>query len=149
MLPAGTVQGANMFFLRRVFERVGHFSEDLGPGTPNLSCEDIELAARASFAGFAGVTLPEVIVYHHHRRKPGSPESDATLRGYAVGRGAYYAIGITRGINEFWQLWARLQASKGQMPDAQAMDLEREFRGAADYLKLQLEKKQMVASRFG
>ena len=143
VLPAGMVQGANMFFLRQVFERVGYFSEDLGPGT-SFNCADIELASRASSAGFVGVMLPNVIVHHHHRRRPGSAESDAMLRGYAAGRGAYYAIGITRGINEIWQLWARLFASKGQMPDALAMQLELEFRGAADYLKHYLEKKQML-----
>jgi GT2 family glycosyltransferase len=143
VLPTGMVQGANMFFLRQVFERAGNFSEDLGPGTA-FNCADIELAARASFAGFVGVMLPEVIVYHHHQRKPGSAESDTTLRGYTAGRGAYYAIGMTRGINEFWQLWARLFVSKGQMPDARAMQLELEFRGAADYLKHYLEKKQML-----
>src|SRR5262249_37594763 len=98
----------------------------------------------ASLAGFAGVILPDVIVYHHHHRKAGSAESDATLRGYAAGRGAYYAIGITRGINEFWHVWARWYASKGQIPDAQVMELEREFRGAADYLKFYLEKKRKL-----
>src|SRR5262249_24467442 len=140
-LRAGLVQGANMFFLRQVFERVGHFSEDLGPGTPLLAAEDCELAARASFAGFVGVMLPATVVYHHHRRKPGSAESNATTRGYAVGAGAYYAIGLTRGIGAFRQVWARSCASKVQMSDALAMRLELEFRGAADYLKLYLEKK--------
>src|SRR5262249_30098401 len=62
VIRAGLVQGANMFFLRQVFERVGHFSEGLGPGTPLLAAEDCELVARASSAGFAGVMLPDVIV---------------------------------------------------------------------------------------
>src|SRR5262249_5950132 len=46
VIRAGLVQGANMFFLRQVFERVGHFSEGLGPGTPLLAAEDCELVAR-------------------------------------------------------------------------------------------------------
>ncbi len=137
LLPGGMIQGANMFFLRRIFEEVGNFSEDLGAGTP-FPCEDIEFATRASFAGFTGALLPSVIVYHHHERKPGSLESDATLRGYDTGRGAYYAIALTRGLNECWQLWSRQSQSNGPMSKALAAKLEREFRGAADYLKVHL-----------
>jgi len=137
LLPAGMIQGANMFFQRRVFEEIGNFSEDLGAGTP-FPCEDIEFATRASFAGFTGALLPSVIVYHHHERKPGSLESDATLRGYDIGRGAYYAIALIRGLNECWHLWSGQSQSNGPMSKALAAKLEREFRGAADYLKLHL-----------
>jgi GT2 family glycosyltransferase len=139
LLPTGAIHGANMFFLRSVFKRIGNFSEDLGPGT-QFHCEDIEFAARASLAGFTGVLLPSAIVYHHHRRKPGSAESDAALRGYDFGRGAYYAIGLSHGLNEFWRHWASLSWSNGPMSKALAAQLEREFRGAADYLKHYVEK---------
>ena len=37
LLPAGAIQGCNMFALRAVFDRVGLFAEDLGPGTPLLA----------------------------------------------------------------------------------------------------------------
>ena len=139
LLSVGLIQGLNMFALRQVFDSVGLFSEDLGLGTPFV-CEDIEFAARASFAGFTGVLLPNVIIYHHHGRKPGSPEAEATLRGYDMGRGAYYAGLMTRGINEVWQLWSSLSRSTGRMPPATAAQLQREFQGAADYLKLYISQ---------
>jgi GT2 family glycosyltransferase len=134
LLPAGAIHGSNMFALREVFERAGQFADDIA-GNTHLRCEDIEFATRASIAGFTGVLLPNVIVYHNHGRKPGSPESEAILRQYDTGRGAYYAIQLTRGINECWQLWSQLSATRGPMSDALATKLEREFRAAADYLK--------------
>jgi hypothetical protein len=139
LLPAGLIPGANLFIIKEVFERVGGFSEDLGPGTP-FGCEDIEFGTRLSLAGCTGVLLPSVIVYHHHGRKPGTPESEAQLREYDTGRGSYYAIQLTRGVNECWQLWSRLSATQGPMPDALAARLEREFRAAADYLKHHLSR---------
>jgi GT2 family glycosyltransferase len=141
LLPAGAVQGANMFALRQVFERVGPFADDI-PGRTHLRCEDIEFANRASVAGFTGVHLPSVIVYHHHGRKPGSAEADQILCQYDTGRGAYYAIQLTRGINECWQLWSQLSRTQGPMPDALAARLEREFRGAADFLKYHLSTRK-------
>jgi len=141
LLRAGVIQGANMFFSRPIFESVGYFREDLGAGTLFKSAEDTEFATRASFAGFSGVMLPDVIVYHHHRRKLGSAESHATLRGYDIGRGAYYAIRLIQGADDIWELWAQLSQSQGPMSDALATRLEREFRGAADYLQHHLGKK--------
>jgi len=143
LLHAGLIPGANMFALRQVFERVGNFAEDI-PEYTSLRCEDVEFATRASLGGFTGVLLPSVIVHHHHGRKPGSPESDAILRQYDTGRGAYYAIQLTRGINEVWQLWSRSSLGQGPMSNALAARLEREFRGAADYLRYYLSKKDRV-----
>jgi len=140
LLPAGLIPGANMFALRSVFDRIGGFSEDFGGAAP-FAGDDVEFATRASLAGFTGVLLPSVIVHHHHGRKPGSPESEAQLEAYDIGRGAYYAVLLTRGINESWQLWSRFSAAQGPISDALAVRLEREFRGAADYLKYYLSKK--------
>ncbi len=87
LLPTGTFQGANIFFLREVFEKAGKFRDDMGSGTP-FPCEDIEFGTRASLAGFAGVFTPLVKVFHHHGRKAGSDEADETVLGYERGRGA-------------------------------------------------------------
>jgi hypothetical protein len=35
VLPAGTFQGVNIFFLRGVFEKAGKFREDMDSGTPD------------------------------------------------------------------------------------------------------------------
>jgi GT2 family glycosyltransferase len=88
-IVAGSIQGCNMALRREVLEAIGGFDPRLGPGTPFI-CEDVDLAARASAAGWIGGYFPEVLVYHHHGRK--TREEEATLiRGYGWGRGAYFA----------------------------------------------------------
>jgi glycosyltransferase involved in cell wall biosynthesis len=57
VLPTGTFQGANIFFLREVFEKAGKFRDDMGSGTP-FPCEDIEFGTRASLAGFTVMFSP-------------------------------------------------------------------------------------------
>jgi len=88
-IPAGSIQGCNMAFRREVLEAIGGFDPKLGPGTPFI-CEDVDLAARASAAGWVGGYFPEMLVYHHHGRKTQAEEA-ALIRGYGWGRGAYFA----------------------------------------------------------
>ncbi len=133
ILPAGMIQGANLFFHRKVFQTAGLFNPDMGAGTP-FPCEDIEMATRASLHGFTGVLLPTVRVYHHHGRKPGSPESTQVLAGYDTGRGAYYASLIHRGVGDTWKLWGSQTRANNPMPAAATERLSRELHGAADYL---------------
>lgn len=137
VLPAGLIQGANMFVLRDVFSKVGAFRDDMGAGTP-FPCEDIEFATRCSLAGYTGVLLPEVRVFHHHGKKAGSPEAEATLHGYDFGRGAYYASLITQGVTKAWEVWMR-QSRVGASNQENLLRLEREFKGAAEYIRHQLE----------
>jgi LPS sulfotransferase NodH/glycosyltransferase involved in cell wall biosynthesis len=122
ILTAGSIQGANMFFAREVFQRAGLFNENMGSGTP-FPCEDIEMATRASVHGFHGVLLPELKVVHDHRRKRGSPEADRTVEGYDFGRGAYYAA-----------LFAAGYIQRSEMPNK--AKLLREIEGAERYLEL-------------
>lgn len=88
-IPAGIFSSANMALPRAVFEAVHGFDEDLGPGTPFV-CEDVDLVARISAAGWRGVYDPRLLVHHHHRRKT-EADAAALTRVYDVGRGAYYA----------------------------------------------------------
>lgn len=138
VLPTGTFQGANIFFLREVFEKAGKFREDMGSGTP-FPCEDIEFGTRVSLAGFTGVFTPLVKVFHHHGRKAGSAEADETVLGYERGRGAYYGSLIIDGINEAWKLWLASSHTGGPPPPQVLARLEREFRGAADYIRYRLD----------
>lgn len=86
---AGVLQGANWAARRTALEQVGGFDPNLGPGTPFV-CEEVELQARLSAAGWIGAFDPRPLVYHHHRRK--SPRDLTALqRTYDLGRGAYYA----------------------------------------------------------
>ena len=129
LLPAGSIQGANMFFLRSVFQKAGLFDERMGAGT-DFPCEDIEMATRASLAGFVGIQIPEPVVHHHHRRKAGSPEADATVAQYDFGRGAYYASLIARGVPGVWDFWRNCGGLEQPLSAGKLSSLERELKGA-------------------
>lgn len=91
-VAAGLLHGANMGFRRRVFDELGGFDENLGAGSPVSCGEDIELAARASAHGFRGGYFPEPVVSHSHGRR--DADAAALMRGYDVGRGAFYTAMI-------------------------------------------------------
>jgi glycosyltransferase involved in cell wall biosynthesis len=87
-IPAGLIQGANFSFRKATLEAIGGFDDHFGAGTA-FPCEDVDVLARASGAGWAGTSDPRPCVYHHHRRKT-KEEMKRLMRGYDVGRGAYY-----------------------------------------------------------
>jgi glycosyltransferase involved in cell wall biosynthesis/predicted O-methyltransferase YrrM len=108
VLGTGTIQGANMFFGRAVFQKAGPFNENMGAGTP-FACEDIEMATRASMRGFRGIRFPELKVQHDHGRKRGTPEANRTVEAYDFGRGAYYAALTVAGYRQASELPALLK----------------------------------------
>ena len=107
-IPAGFIQGANMIFHRRVINKIGYFDLMLGAGTLFPS-EDIDYVARAAYAGFTGAQVPDLIVYHHHGRKPGTDHKNI-LKTYDYGRGAYYAKFILKGKFGFIFHWLKQSA---------------------------------------
>ena len=144
VVPAGAVQGANMFFLREVFQAIGLFNEDMGAGTA-FPCEDIEMACRASHHGFTGALLPGFTVYHHHGKKHGSPEAIKTINSYDIGRGAYYANLLSKGSPGVWEFWQSKFSALGGADNGQNMaKLSREFSGAALYIDFLVNTKQAV-----
>jgi glycosyltransferase involved in cell wall biosynthesis len=130
VLPAGYIQGANMFFARKVFQRAGLFNEDMPGGS------DIEMATRASLQGFRGVLLPELKVLHDHGRKRGSTEAERKVERYDFERGAYYASLILMGNRQAWELWAETT------PSNDPARLAREMSGAQHYLELMTKKEK-------
>lgn len=56
----------NMACTRAVFDRIGGFSEDVGPGTPNGVGEDPDFYYRAMRVGVAIVYDPLAVVHHDH-----------------------------------------------------------------------------------
>jgi GT2 family glycosyltransferase len=126
-IRAGEIQGANMVVHRRVIDKVGGFDPMLGAGTP-FRCEDIEYCARASMAGFVGAHIPDLVIYHHHRRRPGPDIAGlAELNDFA--RGAYYMKFLLRGNLQYFRGWAQLSFHRR----AWRRGL-REMRGAMAYL---------------
>ena len=103
---AGTIQGSNMLFTRKVVEKVGLFDTLLGAGTA-FPCEDIDYVARACWQGFRGATVPELIVYHLHGRAQGGSSERKTHRGYDFGRGAYYMKFILAGKRSYFSNWMK------------------------------------------
>ena len=140
VVHAGVIQGASMFFHRRVFDAAGPFDPELGAGTP-FSCEDIEMVARASRHGFIGARVPGFTVYHHHTRLRGSPEAEKTMLEYDRGRGAYYATLLAAGVPEAWPEWWNESFTYGSGDDRAKLErLQRELQGAADYLAFRLAR---------
>jgi hypothetical protein len=139
LLPAGTIQAANMMITRAVFDRLGGFDERLGAGTP-FPCEDIELCTRASRAGYTGILMPEAKVLHHHGRKPGDRTLAETELGYDRGRGAYIASLLAAGELNAWGVWQRVfePETKGPMTLEMLKGLRNELHGAADFLDMLL-----------
>lgn len=88
----GIIMGANFAFRRETFETLGGFDDDFGPGTPFV-CEDADLLARASDAGWLGAYDPRPIVYHHHRRKT-SADAYQLRKMYDRARGAFFMKGL-------------------------------------------------------
>lgn len=58
-----SLNGANFFARREVFDRLGGFDERLGPGASGTS-EDVDFARRLGKASIAIGYVPQVIVYH-------------------------------------------------------------------------------------
>jgi GT2 family glycosyltransferase len=139
IIPAGMVQGANMFFLREVFEKSGYFDEYMGAGT-QFPCEDIEMACRASNAGFTGVRLPGFIVYHDHGRKLNSKEALKAVHDYDYGRGAYYANLIIRGEPSAWRFWQNTFTRDKNISSKEYARISRELTGAAKYFMFLADK---------
>jgi glycosyltransferase involved in cell wall biosynthesis len=86
-LGIGAVAGANMAFRREVLLEVGGFDPLFGPGSL-FNAEELDVASRASAAGWKGEYRPEVVVRHHHGRK--AADAPRLLKSYAVGAGAHH-----------------------------------------------------------
>lgn len=103
-LAPGCVQGANLALRRDMFESLGGFGEDLGAGT-QFRCEDIDLCARATSAGFRGAHLIKPVVWHDPRRTP--REIRGWIRANDRARGAFYVRQVLSGDLGYGPFWAR------------------------------------------
>jgi glycosyltransferase involved in cell wall biosynthesis len=134
-ITAGTLLSANLAFRRSAFGAVGGFDEVFGYAN-GLGGGDVDLVARALAAGWRGLYDPDLVVRHHHGRKPG-PEVDRAVRAYDVGRGAFYAKcaldkRMRRTYLAGWLVltWGRIRRCESLVP------VLREVEGALSYLRL-------------
>jgi glycosyltransferase involved in cell wall biosynthesis len=79
----------NSFFRRTVFDEIGGFAEDLGPGTPALSGQDADIFARIFTAGYRMALDPQAVVWHGHRADHSRLRT--AIFGYSVGFAAFAA----------------------------------------------------------
>ena len=135
-VPAGLLLGANMVFRRDLLIALGGFDPEIGAGTP-FRFEDIDMVARASLSGAKGAYIPELVVHHHHRRKPGVDVQEIQKKN-DVARGAYYAKFIVSGHASMYlaewrrrRLWLRKPKKTIEMWP----ELQRELAGAVAYVK--------------
>ena len=97
---AGSIQGANMAFRRRVLLDIGGFDPLFGPGALLPAGEEIEAVGRASAMGWKGEYHPEIVVRHHHGRK--AADTVGLWKSYAIGRGAYHMKLLLKGHQFLW-----------------------------------------------
>jgi GT2 family glycosyltransferase len=81
--------GCNMAFARPVFDEIGLFDTDFGAGTRFASTEDFDFLYRVYKRGLKIIYSPDVLVYHNHGRR-NDEQIRSLIKGYAVGRGAFY-----------------------------------------------------------
>lgn len=100
------VIGCNMTIRRSVFEKIGLFDVDLGPGSWASSAEDLDLLYRIIRAGYRIAYEPSIWLYHNHERREGT-QVESVRDGYRLGRGAYYAKFILAGDIRVlrWAYW--------------------------------------------
>jgi glycosyltransferase involved in cell wall biosynthesis len=94
--PGGFVHGCNLVIPRGLFEAVGRFDEEFGPGAPFEAAEETELVYRAFKSGFQIKYAPDLVVYHHHGRRT-TAEITVLNRSYQIGNGALHA---KHGLND-------------------------------------------------
>ncbi len=83
---AGRLFGCNLTAPWTLFETVGPFDENFGPGSAVGSGDDIDYMLRAYGAGYLLEYVPAMAVAHHHGRKT-SAEINALYRRYFIGAG--------------------------------------------------------------
>jgi glycosyltransferase involved in cell wall biosynthesis len=107
------IHGCNMAFCRKVFQEIGCFDFRLGPGTKVFAAEDADFIYRVYKSGFRMLYCPDLCVYHNHGRRLDAQVS-ALLKGYALGRGAFYCKHIVTGDSmllkmAYWEISALLK----------------------------------------
>jgi glycosyltransferase involved in cell wall biosynthesis len=84
---AGYINGCNMALRRSLMERVGLFDENLGPGAPLPSGDDLDYIYRAYLLGTLLEYVPDMTVFHDHGRKT-NEQAIRLFRNYMTGNGA-------------------------------------------------------------
>jgi glycosyltransferase involved in cell wall biosynthesis len=112
--------GCNFTARTDALRSVGGFDERLGAGTSAMSAEDFDLCYRMLRKGLRLSYEPALRLFHAHGRKS-REQLTGLMRGYLVGRGAWYAKHATRADwcvirNAYWEIRGLLSAMLRQSP---------------------------------
>jgi len=134
VFKAGLIHGGNMAFRRDVLEAIDGFDECLGAGTSTRSGGDLDAVSRASAAGFRGAYDPRPVVAHHHGRKTAA-EGSAVMRGYDLGRGAFYVKCLLDPVRRRLYAWQILRRAAAHLIRRRFATFRYEIEGARLYLR--------------
>lgn len=101
--------GANMAFRAAALRAVGGLDAALGPGTPAINGEDLDIYFRIVKAGYQLVYLPSAFVHHRHRADYESLRHQ--FYTYGVGFTAYLTKLVTAHPLDGLRLLARIPAA--------------------------------------
>lgn len=141
-VAAGALKGANLSFRREALHAIGGFDPELGAGT-RFPCEDLVAVAAVLWAGFKGCFDPRPLVHHHHRRR--SADVPRLKAGYDQGRGAYYAMFLLRPECRRAYVAGWLRQIRRNLDGAGLVQLFRELRAAAAYLRARGKVAALIA----
>lgn len=88
--PGGFIHGCNLTMASAVFEKIGGFDEEFGPGAVFVAAEDTELLFRAREHGIPVEYVPDMAVHHFHGRRDYG-QIAKLWRQYQIGNGALIA----------------------------------------------------------
>lgn len=127
-----SVPGCNMAARREVYESIGGYDPNMGPGR-GLAAEDSDLLYRALCRGYRIWYRPEMRVQHAHGRRT-LAQQKALERSYVIGRGGFYAKHLLGGDPQamralYWELTSALskRGTDGRKRNARNWPLVRQL----------------------
>jgi GT2 family glycosyltransferase len=117
---------------RRLIGRIGGFDSRFGAGSVMRAGEDADIVMRAHRAGCRVVYLPQIVVFHHHKRTTAA-QGDALRRNYHFSDGAVLSKYLLSG-DRLAARWFRWRLSLLLSDLARSCTSLRDMRRQADFL---------------
>lgn len=104
--PGAILLNCNMALRRRLIGRIGGFDPRFGAGSAMRAGEDADFVFRAYRAGCRVVYLPQIVVFHYHKRTT-TAQGDALKRNYHFSDGAVLSKFLLAGdrLGALWFYW--------------------------------------------
>ncbi|WP_188973788.1 glycosyltransferase family 2 protein [Neoroseomonas lacus] len=156
--PGAILMNCNMAQRRRLVERIGGFDVRFGAGSAMRAGEDADYVLRAHRAGCRVVYLPQIVVFHDHKRVT-LEQGDAVVRNYHFSDSALLMKTMFGGdrLAVRWYYWrlsrlfSDLVRSTGSMTELrrQAVFLSSFLAGSLRYVIASMRVKRTAGPRTG